>query len=71
VIEWVDVYGDLQTFDLEIRSHSDKPLTSSVGSASPPFICTIIFECESDKAVFGTDTMAYHREAYREAHRQN
>ena len=71
VIEWVDVYGDLQTFDLEIRSHSDKPLTSSVGSAAPPFICTLIFECESEVNKFGADSLAYEREAYLEAHRQN
>ena len=71
VIEWVDVYGDLQTFDLEIRSHSDKPLTSSVGSAAPPFVCTIIFECESEVNKFGADSLAYEREAYLEAHRQN
>ena len=71
VIEWVDVYGDLQTFDLEIRSHSDKPLTSSVGSAAPPFVCTIIFECASEVNKFGADSMAYEREAYLEAHRQN
>ena len=71
VIEWVDVYGDLQTFDLEIRSHSDKPLTSSVGSAAPPFICTLIFECESEFNKFGADSLAYEREAYLEAHRQN
>jgi hypothetical protein len=71
VIEWVDVAGDLQTFDLEIRTHTDKPLTSSVGSAAPPFLCTLIFECETEKAVFGTDTLAYQREAYLEAHRQN
>ena len=71
VIEWVDVYGDLQTFDLEIRSHSDKPLTSSVGSAAPPFICTLIFECETQPNQFGADSLAYEREAYLEAHRQN
>jgi len=71
VIEWVDVYGDLQTFDLEIRSHSDKPLTSSVGSAAPPFVCTIIFECASEVNKFGADSLAYEREAYLEAHRQN
>lgn len=74
VIEWVDVYGDLQTFDLEVRNHLDKPLSStniSASSASPPFMTTLIFECEADKAVSGTDTMAYHREAYREAHQQN
>jgi hypothetical protein len=71
VIEWVDVYGDLQTFDLEIRSHSDKPLTSSVGSAAPPFVCTLIFETESEVNKFGADSLAYAREAYLEAHRQN
>ena len=74
VIEWVDVYGDLHTFDLEVRNHLDKPLVStnnSATSASPPFICTLIFECETERAVFGTDTLAYHREAYLEAHRQN
>tara|TARA_R110002050_G_scaffold163203_1_gene293159 strand:- start:301 stop:768 length:468 start_codon:yes stop_codon:yes gene_type:complete len=74
VIEFVDVYGDLQTFDLEVRNHLDKPLSStniSASSASPPFMTTLIFECEADKAVSGTDTMAYHREAYREAHQQN
>ena len=74
VIEWVDVYGDLHTFDLEVRNHLDKPLVStnnSATSASPPFLATLIFECETERAVFGTDTLAYHREAYLEAHRQN
>ena len=71
VIEWVDVSGDLQTFDLEIRSHTDKPLTSSVGSASPPFLATLVFECETKQNVFGADSLAYQQEAWYEAHRQN
>ena len=71
VIEWVDVYGDLQTFDLEIRSHTDKSFTSSVGSAAPPFMTTLIFECFTQPNQFGADSLAYEREAYLEAHRQN
>ena len=71
VIEWVDVQGDLQTFDLEIRTHTDKPLTSTVGSAAPPFLATLIFECETKQNVFGADSLAYQQEAWYEAHRQN
>lgn len=71
VIEWVDVSGDLQTFDLEIRTHTDKPLTSTVGSAAPPFICTLIFECENPANQFGADSLLYEQEAYIKAHRQN
>ena len=71
VLEWIDTPGDIQNFDLEIRTHSDKVLYSTTGSSAPPFLATLIFECETDKAVFGTDTLAYHREAYREAHQQN
>lgn len=74
VIEWVDVYGDLQTFDLEVRNHLDKPLVStntSATSASPPFMCTLIFECETQPNTFGADSLLYDQEAYLEAHRQN
>jgi len=74
VIEWVDVYGDLQTFDLEVRNHLDKPLSStniSASSAAPPFMTTLIFECETQPNQFGADSLAYEREAYLEAHRQN
>jgi len=74
VIEWVDVYGDLQTFDLEVRNHLDKPLVStntSATSASPPFMCTLIFECEAQPNTFGADSLLYDQEAYLEAHRQN
>ena len=71
VIEWQTVYNDLQNFDLEIRSHTDKSFTSSVGSAAPPFICTLIFETEREPNKFGADSLAYQREAYLEAHRQN
>ena len=71
VIEWQTVYNDLQNFDIEIRSHTDKSFTSSVGSAAPPFLCTLIFECENEPNKFGADSLAYEREAYREAHLQN
>ena len=74
VIEWVDVYGDLSTFDLEVRNHLDKPLSStniSASSAAPPFMATLIFECESVQNKFGADSLAYEREAYLESHRQN
>ena len=74
VVEWVDVYGDLQTFDLEVRNHLDKPLVStntSATSASPPFMCTLIFECETQPNTFGADGLLYDQEAYLEAHRQN
>ena len=71
VLEWIDVPGDIQTFDLEIRTHTDKVLYSTSGASAPPFLATLIFECETERAVFGTDTLAYHREAYLEAHRQN
>lgn len=74
VIEWVDVYGDLQTFDLEVRNHLDKPLVSTntlATSASPPFMCTLIFECETQPNTFGADSLLYEQEAYRRAHTQN
>jgi hypothetical protein len=71
VLEWIDVSGDIQTFDLEIRTHTDKVLFSTSGSSAPPFLATLIFEFETEKAVFGTDTLVYKREAYLEAHRQN
>ena len=74
VVEWVDVYGDLQTFDLEVRNHLDKPLVSTntlATSASPPFMCTLIFECETQPNTFGADSLLYDQEAYLKAHRQN
>lgn len=71
VIEWVDVMGDIQTFDLEIRTHTDKTLTSTVGSAAPPFLATLVFECENRQNVFGADSLQYQQEAWYEAHRQN
>jgi hypothetical protein len=70
VIEWQNVYGDLNSFDLEIKSHGGKSFTSSVGSASPPFKCVFIFECETRPNVFGADSLRYTQEAFNEAHRQ-
>tara|TARA_R110000803_G_scaffold125356_2_gene192996 strand:+ start:120 stop:1136 length:1017 start_codon:yes stop_codon:yes gene_type:complete len=79
VIEWHELQGDIQNFDVELRNHSDKvfsadPLkleSSGDGSAIPPYMMTLVFECVNQNSFNPTHTQAYQSEAFYEAHRQN
>jgi hypothetical protein len=79
VIEWHEIHGDIQNFDLELRSHKDKPFIvdpSRVGgggshSGTPPFMVTLIFECTQVNIIHPTQTEQYVKEAWKLAHSQN
>lgn len=79
VVEWHEVNGDIQNFDLELRSHGDKLIKvedSSVedagsGSAIPPFTLTLIFECSRTSFIHPNESRAVQEESYYLAHRQN
>ena len=79
VIEWHELHGDIQNFDVELRNHADKvfsadPLkleSSGDGSAIPPYMMTLVFECVNQNVFQPTNTQAYQSEAWMEAHRQN
>jgi hypothetical protein len=76
VIEWLELHGDLQNFDIELRNHQDKVFSadrlgsSGDGSAIPPYLVTLIFECVNHNPNQPSHTQAYQSEAWYEAHRQ-
>jgi len=79
VIEWHELHGDIQNFDVELRNHADKVFSadpdklesSSDGSAIPPYMMTLVFECVNQNVYQPTHTQAYQSEAWYESHRQN
>lgn len=77
VIEWLELQGDIQNFDIELRNHADKVFqadrleSSGDGSAIPPYLVTLVFECVNQNPYNPTHTQAYQSEAWYEAHRQN
>ena len=79
VIEWHELHGDIQNFDVELRNHADKVFSadpeklesSGDGSAIPPYMMTLVFECVNQNDFQPTHTQAYQSEAWYEAHRQN
>jgi hypothetical protein len=79
VIEWHEMHGDIQNFDVELRNHADKVFSadpqklesSGDGSAIPPYMMTLVFECVNQNDFQPTHTQAYQSEAWFEAHRQN
>lgn len=79
IVEWHEVNGDIQNFDLELRSDADKIIQvadSSLddagdGSAIPPFQVTIIFECSRTSFTHPNTSRAVQEESYFLAHSQN
>jgi hypothetical protein len=79
IVEWHEVNGDIQNFDLELRSDADKLIRvtdSSLddagdGSAIPPFSVTLIFECSRTSFIHPNESRAVQEESYYLAHRQN
>ena len=79
VIEWHELHGDIQNFDVELRNHADKVFSadpeklesSGDGSAIPPYMMTLVFECVNPNVYQPSHTEAYQSEAYFESHRQN
>ena len=79
VIEWHEVNGDIQNFDLELRSDADKLIQvkdssleeAGQGSAIPPFTCTLIFECSRTSFTHPNTSRAVQEESYFLAHSQN
>jgi len=79
VIEWHELHGDIQNFDVELRNHADKVFSADAerlessgdGSAIPPYMMTLVFECVNPNVYQPTHTQAYQSEAWYEAHRQN
>jgi hypothetical protein len=79
VIEWHELHGDIQNFDVELRNHADKTFaadpekleSSGDGSAIPPYMMTLVFECVNPNVYQPSHTQAYQSESWFEAHRQN
>ena len=75
MVEWHDVQGDIQHFDIELRNHADKLFKSDLANlesesgagASPPFTLTLIFECAQPDS-HGREMSAYQAEGYARAH---
>lgn len=79
IVEWHEVNGDIQNFDLELRSDGDKLLKvedssldeAGQGSAIPPFSVTLIFECSRTSFIHPDNSRAAQNESYFLAHSQN
>lgn len=77
MIEWHDIQGDIQHFDIELRNHADKLFKSDLeniesesgAGASPPFTLTLIFECAQPDSSHGHEIAAYQAEGYARAHK--
>ena len=77
MVEWHELHGDIQNFDIELRNHQNQVFSvdnitdSSHGSAIPPYTVTLIFECVNDNPYQPTHTPSYQAESWFEAHRQS
>ncbi len=76
MVQWHEINGDIQHFDLELRNHKNILFgVDDIGiineknhGAIPPFQCTLVFECVQHDESSAEERRLYHIEAYQKGH---